>query len=1169
MKDVLTGRVDLLWVVKSGSPQLQDAMAGLLGLERVIPIQEMEPEPSAELLPLPPGEIEITTENEREEHAPVEVAAAVEFWQADAFQAREPLQLTTVRGDEGDDEAAGGEGVAATRPADHVPLASPAALLSRVRRTTPLRDESGELDLDGIVDRLVRCELLDRLPRLLRRRWGPSLQIIVDRSRRLIPYWADQCDAVTAFERVYPRSHFQVAVLREGGTEPWMERPDQECWPYQLPEATSPILVLGDLGSLARDESATCRWWLEWGRRLLEKGNPPLALVPCHPERCPSELSDVWTILPWENSNGPGTHAPNREATERVVRLILRLLSFSPRVEPRMIRAVRRLLPEGRSDAGIESLVWQDESLVGQRADSAVFDAGYASELRTRVRQVDPALREQVYGLVGGMLRDTFPGLWHAAVLGLEQEVDGGLLGRREYERALRWFQRWRERLARDAEYRDLAGDYPVWFRDVIRVQLPHVAPGVARDTLLEIFPIVHDREEPLPHSIDPQLLPGVGEPRTIMLGQVGDQVVARPFQAGESSGSSLGLIGTRNGRIKIAPSDTFWQGGVRPGWAVAWGRDQFGVWATLEVGGVRQKLRWIPPGRFLMGSPDDEETSFGKGRQHAETIERGFWLFDTPCTQALWEVVMRENPSRFRGHTRPVEQVSWDDAQRFMSRMAELVPGINLSLPSETQWEYACRAGTGAARWYADELSEIAWYAENSFSETHSVGQKQSNGWGLHDMLGNVWEWCEEQCSPYGRGEGAASAGGVIRGSSWLIRARYIRTASRHRFGPQYRNRDLGFRCAESRSPGPGRRAERAASENENRWLNLAGRDEDRVAFPAVVPVRVLSDLEELTIRTLVRPAWASDMGRDRYGLWADLRISPVVSQRLRWIPPGRFLMGSPDGEAGRLDNEGPQHEVTIERGFWMFATPCTQVLWETVMAGNPSRFQSPTRPVERVSWNDCQEFVVRLNGRLEGLELSLPSEAQWEYACRAGTPTATYAGDLEILGACNAPLLDGIAWYAGNCGVGFELPHGHHATRWREKQYEFNRGGTRPVELKRPNGWGLYDMLGNVWEWCVDACQPYAGSGGAASVDRAIRGGSWNNVPRHVQAAFRYGVAPGNRYDFIGFRCAEFWGQAQGAEGPWRAGRSGGRSPAESASRRDLTADGRLNRGGHQLYV
>ncbi len=251
---------------------------------------------------------------------------------------------------------------------------------------------------------------------------------------------------------------------------------------------------------------------------------------------------------------------------------------------------------------------------------------------------------------------------------------------------------------------------------------------------------------------------------------------------------------------------------------------------------------------------------------------------------------------------------------------------------------------------------------------------------------------------------------------------------------------------------------------------------------------------------------------------------------------------MGSPETEAGRSEYEEPQREVRIERGFWIFATPCTQEFWEAVMGENPSRFRSPTRPVERVSWDDCRKFVERLNGLLEGLVLSLPSEAQWEYACRAGTETATYAGDLEILGDYNVPVLDGIAWYGGNCGVEFELPDGWGTSGWRDKQYEFERGGTRPVGLKRPNAWGLHDMLGNVWEWCVDEFREFGSREREASADRVLRGGSWFDGAGFVRAACRVRLEPDGRGVSDGFRCAEF------REGVV----SGGEGRAESASER-----------------
>jgi formylglycine-generating enzyme required for sulfatase activity len=689
--------------------------------------------------------------------------------------------------------------------------------------------------------------------------------------------------------------------------------------------------------------------------------------------------------------------------------------------------------------------------------------------------------------------------------------------------------------------------DESIWFRRAFDRLPESPLHGSAGDELHEIWARTRSADDRPPVGLDPTRIPALEERiRTFALCHAGDCLVARPFDDGGAStraiGSPLGLIRTRNRQIRVEPG---------PRWATDWGRDQVGHWASFEVSGVRQKLRWIAPGRFLMDSPPGEEgRADDNGPQHEVRIKQGFWLFDTPCTQALWEAVMGGNSSHFRGPTLPVERVSWDDAQRFVSRMAELVSGLQLSLPSEEQWEYACRAGTETAR-YGDVLSEIAWYSENSGNETHPVGQKLPNMWGLYDMLGNVYEWCENQHKPYPVGEGEASAVRVLRGGSWRSISGDVRAADRYWIDPGYRYDSIGFRCAESRSSSPAGGVERAASQSERRaepcgddepasesgrekrWLNLAGREEDRVAFPVVVPIRILSDLDELTIRTLTRPAWAADIGRDCYGLWADLRIGDRVTQRLRWIPPGRFLMGSPEGEAGRFNNEGPLHEVIMERGFWMFDTPCTQALWEAVMKNNPSHFRSPARPVEQVSWDDCQQFVTRLNAELKGLKLSLPSEAEWEYACRAGTTTATHAGDLKILGRNNAPLLDGIAWYGGNCGVGFDLREGFNTSAWREKQYTFEHGGTRPVGLKRPNDWGLYDMLGNVWEWCADTYRPYDGgeTEGAASADRVLRGGSWDSLAGEVRTADRGRLDPGYRYGDVGFRCAEFRVQEQGA--------------------------------------
>jgi formylglycine-generating enzyme required for sulfatase activity len=231
-------------------------------------------------------------------------------------------------------------------------------------------------------------------------------------------------------------------------------------------------------------------------------------------------------------------------------------------------------------------------------------------------------------------------------------------------------------------------------------------------------------------------------------------------------------------------------------------------------------------------------------------------------------------------------------------------------------------------------------------------------------------------------------------------------------------------------------------------------------------------------------------------------------IPLELLWIPPGSFMMGSPEDEQNSFDNEGPQHEVTITEGFWMSKFPITQAQWEAIMGDNPSQFQGENRPVEQVMWDDIRGtdgYLETLNAIYQGYNFRLPSEAEWEYAYRAGTMTRFYWGDDP-----DNTDIDDYAWYWGNSAIG-------------------NLRQTHPVGQKMPNAWGLHDMAGNVWEWCEDdwhSSYNDAPSDGSAWVDtprgswRMLRGGSCTTFPQGCRAAFRYNLNP-DYFDFnIGFR-------------------------------------------------
>lgn len=228
---------------------------------------------------------------------------------------------------------------------------------------------------------------------------------------------------------------------------------------------------------------------------------------------------------------------------------------------------------------------------------------------------------------------------------------------------------------------------------------------------------------------------------------------------------------------------------------------------------------------------------------------------------------------------------------------------------------------------------------------------------------------------------------------------------------------------------------------------------------------------------------------------LVVKLPNGPILELNL--IAPGTFIMGSGPGEDGRYNNEDPAHEVRILSPFWMGKYPITQAQWQAVMGFNPSRFKGDQLPVEQISWTDAHDFAKRLQ-ELTGYAFRLPNEAEWEYACRAGGMTAYFFGnDPDVLGE--------FAWYEDNAD-----------------------GATHPVGQKQPNLWELFDMHGNVWEWCQDWYHnTYAGAPAEGrewdhleGVHKVVRGGSWHAKAQACRSAIRNRLSPRDHYYFLGVR-------------------------------------------------
>ena len=492
----------------------------------------------------------------------------------------------------------------------------------------------------------------------------------------------------------------------------------------------------------------------------------------------------------------------------------------------------------------------------------------------------------------------------------------------------------------------------------------------------------------------------------------------------------------------------------------------------TITVNGVSFEMVYVEGGSFNMGATTEQgsEAESDEKPVHSVTLS-DYYIGRCEVTQELWEAVMGSNPSYFKGAQKPVESVSWNDCQEFVSRLNSLT-GRTFRLPTEAEWEYAARGGNKSLHYKysgSGNIGNVAWYFDNSGSSTHAVGTRTANELGIYDMSGNVREWCSDWYGDYSAGaqtnpQGPSSGSRrVLRGGSWFSDAGCCQVSYRSATIPDINGSNHGLRLV-------------------------------------LVPNEVTSIPQQ----------------QEYVGGFSNQTITVNgVNFEMVYVEGGSFDMGATTEQGSdAYKDEYPAHSVTLS-DYYIGRCEVTQELWEAVMGSNPSYFKGAQNPVECVSWNDCQEFVSRLSS-LTGRTFRLPTEAEWEYAARGGNKSGHY----KYSGIGN---IDDVAWYWKNSGDRYLQGTD---SDWNWDKINNNNGRTHAVGTKSPNELGIYDMSGNVYEWCSDWYGDYSAGtqtnpqGPSSGSDRVLRGGSWYGRAWCCRVSFRIYNDPNDSSDLDGLR-------------------------------------------------
>lgn len=745
-------------------------------------------------------------------------------------------------------------------PAEHTPLYTEQALSTQLLPLLRQLESGRKVDLKQVVKILSRAELLRSLPHESRQTKQVPLIIVVDRSRHLAPYWQDQMRVIEMLMQLgYPAS--QLAVWVEGEALPRRVTEDGlQTW--QVAQGAV-VVALTDLGAL-QQQGRQEQIWASFGRLLQRQHNQVIALLPCGREWVNPALGRLFQSVSVERE----CYLVDETLIQAQAEQLLTALAPCIRLEPSLLRDMRlsmaKLGEQWQIPAAIESRVWQHSAL----AESNSVAASWNSEVRKAYLQRFEGLSEDEKSTALMTIRrwrgKVSENIWYEELLSLSAETQNLEVIRDDAQQG---FDKLRFIVGMGRRGK-IAHELASYYRRMEqRLPEEQVSNFKELQNLVEVFGVKQQ-------LVDPQHLMRRGEKQQGLLYQRGNKLFLcpfEPFKPSKEGMSPLCIVTLRRAQVQVCDAagrglgvlSLAGEGGfeleghsalqVRSDVEVMYletrrapvgsemGRDGYGLYVDLTFFGVVQRFRYITPGRFWMGSP---KSDLGRSNEtlHEVTLTTGFWLADTTCTQTLWKAVMGNNPAHFKGNIQqPVEKVSWLDAQEFLHKLRQTYSELTLGLPTEAQWEYACRAGTATPFSFGANITPVQVnydghypYADGVKGErrakTIAVKHLAANPWGLYEMHGNVWEWCVDkyrkdlgtasvinpvraQTIPAWKAEKSleqtgiivftlapaddASGQRVVRGGSWDDLGWGCRSAFRYSYSPSSNNYLVGFRFA------------------------------------------------------------------------------------------------------------------------------------------------------------------------------------------------------------------------------------------------------------------------------------------------------------------------------------------------------------------------------------